>query len=544
MALIEIHNLTFSYPEQSQCLHQINLTIQQGDFVVLMGPSGCGKTTLLKQLKTELAPNGDLQGTILFNGTALTNLPPKRAAAEIGFVMQNPDNQIVTDKVWHELAFGLENLGLDPLVIRRRVAEIANFFGIQHWFHKQTTELSGGQKQLLNLAAVLIMQPKVLLLDEPTAQLDPIAANNFLSTLNRIHEELGITIILIEHRLEEILAVANRVVAMDNGTIIFDGSPRNMMQNIPDTLLPSLPTPMKVFSTVPKGSVPITIREGQKWLANQTVSDPVTSSTTQKKTNIILEAKNISFRYEKAGPAILHNFSFTLHEGQIYTILGGNGTGKSTALQVLTGLYNPQQGDIWLYGKKLKKYSQEQLYRNIFALLPQDPKTLFMEKKVKKELVKMAEEFNQSQEISNQIIDQLHLEYLLNRHPYDLSGGEQQKLALAKMLLRQPKILFLDEPTKGLDAYSKQEIATILKQLTEQGMTIVIVSHDIEFSAEHADYCALFFDGSLISEGVPRDFFTGNYFYTTAAHRMSRHLYENLFLWEEVSHLCKPKSIK
>lgn len=543
MALLEMNAVSFCYPGQAPSLQHIDLTIEQGEFVVLMGQSGCGKTTLLKQLKKELAPTGQLDGTITYNGQPLHTLSTQVAAAEIGFVLQNPENQIVTDLVWHELVFGLENLGVESTTIRRRVAEMAHFFGIQKWFHQKTTDLSGGQKQLLNLASVMVMQPKVLLLDEPTSQLDPIAATEFITTLKRLHEELGLTIILIEHRLEEVLTLANRVVVLEEGSVIYNGVPRQIVDGLHEghAMLAALPTPMRIYLALDqKGHVPLTIREGQRWLAqypNKGVACAPIKKTAQG--TIILQAEDIAFRYEKDGPVILQQFSVTVREGQFYTIVGGNGTGKSTALQVLAGLQKPQGGQVRLYGKKLKTYTASVLYREIFAVMPQDPKVLFMEQTVQSELETMAESFGIPIASVQAIAEQFALVHLWLRHPYDLSGGEQQKLAFAKLLLREPKILLLDEPTKGLDAQAKKELAKQLKNLQAQGMTIVMVTHDIEFSAQYSDQCALFFDGGIVSEDAPRPFYSGNHFYTTAAHRMSRQQFQQAILDEDVVSLCK-----
>ena len=545
MAILEINNLSFQYPDESQyVLKDVNLAITEGEFVVIIGQSGCGKTTLLKHLKRELAPHGSKAGTILYNGQVLEELEERTAASEIGFVLQNPENQIVTDKVWHELAFGLENLGLDTLTIRRRTAEMANFFGIQKWFRQKTVELSGGQKQLLNLAAVMAMQPKVLLLDEPTSQLDPIAAMEFIGTLHRLNQELGLTIVLIEHRLEEVLPIADKVMVMDEGSVIYDGPPNELLNKLPENhpMLLALPTAMRVFHAVEhQGIAPITIRQGRNWLLQRDVihGNTITDKQERNKGEIVLEAKNISFRYEKDGADILHGFQVAVHAGEILTIIGGNGTGKSTALKVLAGLEKPYRGNVFVNGKKLGKYSKSELYRQQLAVLPQDPKTLFVEKKVKQELEHMADAMPSNLPGKLQdIIDMLDLQHLLERHPYDLSGGEQQKLALAKLLLLDPKILLLDEPTKGIDAHAKQALAHILQNLKQKGVAIIVVTHDIEFSAAYSDRSALFFDGNLVSEGEPRTFYSGNSFYTTAAHRMSRHVFENAITCEDVVALC------
>ena len=551
MAILKVENVSFTYPnEKTAVLKNINLNIEQGEFVVLMGQSGCGKSTLLRHFKRELQPYGTKTGTIFLKDLPLEQLDDETAATDIGYVLQNPENQIVTDKVWHELAFGLENLGLDTQTIRRRVAEMANFFGIQKWFHKKTTELSGGQKQLLNLASVMVMQPKILLLDEPTSQLDPIAAMEFIQTLHRLNEELGITIILIEHRLEEILPIADRALVMENGQVLFDGPPKQVFGALPQNhaMITALPAATKIFHLLNgEGTPPITIREGQRWLLskqfNLSTALTLPMSPLATETTVVLEAKDIAFRYEKNGMDVLHHFNLEVQQGEFLTIIGGNGTGKSTALSILAGLQKPYRGTVYLYNENLKKYSNKQLYNEYLTLLPQDPKTLFVQKTVRQELDEIAR-LHKVTEMKVQELTQLFsLEHLLERHPYDLSGGEQQKLALAKLLLMEPKILLLDEPTKGLDAHAKEELAGILENLQRTGMTIVMVTHDIEFSAKYSSRCALFFDGNLVSEGPPRTFYSGNNFYTTAAHRMSRGILRNAITCEDVVSLCKKTSV-
>ncbi|QGG52423.1 ABC transporter ATP-binding protein [Lysinibacillus pakistanensis] len=549
MAIVKINNVSFTYPnETNPILKNMNLTIHQGEFIVLIGQSGCGKSTLLRHFKRELRPHGTMTGTIFYKDCDLEQLDAEVAAADIGYVFQNPDNQIVTDKVWHELAFGLESLGIDAPTIRRRVAEMANFFGIQKWFHHKTTELSGGQKQLLNLASIMVMQPKLLLLDEPTSQLDPIAALEFIQTLHRLNKELGITIILIEHRLEEVLTLADRVLIMDEGSILFDGLPKEILKALPanHAMITALPTATKIFHLLNgNGPIPLTIREGQRWLSNQQynfTSSNTLPRTSKTDTDIILEAKDIAFRYEKNGLDIVHHFNLQVKKQEFVTIIGGNGTGKSTVLAILSGLQKPYHGKVFLFSKALKSYSNKQLYQQYLTLLPQNPKTLFVQKTVRQELNELAHLHKVSEAKIQETIQLFNLTHLLNRHPYDLSGGEQQKLALAKLLLIEPKILLLDEPTKGLDAHAKEELAGILKDLQARGMTIIMVTHDIEFSAQYSNRCALFFDGSIVSEGEPRAFYSGNNFYTTAAHRISRDLLSNAITCEDVVTLCKESS--
>lgn len=557
MALVKIENLSFQYPlKERKVLQDITLSIEEGEFVVVCGVSGCGKSTLLKQLKREIAPHGKKTGAVFYNDVLLDELDQRTAAAEIGFVMQNPENQIVTDKVWHELAFGLENLGLKTTEIRRKVAEMANYFGIQQWFRKKTTELSGGQKQLLNLAAIMVMQPKVLILDEPTSQLDPIAAVEFISTLQKLNKELGLTIILVEHRLEEVYAIADRVVVMEEGKIVCNDKPRTVAQQLKEQkrhqpMMLGLPTPVRVFNQLSiESDSPLTVREGRKWLKDYFRNETKVvqqSREENERGNVLLEVKETWFRYERDLPDILRGFAIQIRAGEIFSIVGGNGTGKTTALKVMAGLYKPYRGKIILDGKKLTKYKNGELYRNNLAVLPQDPQTLFVENKVEKELKKMVQKEKYSDEEAEKriadIIATLQIEHLLESHPYDLSGGEQQKVALAKILLSNPRIIFLDEPTKGIDAESKRIFADILRGLKGQGVAIVMVTHDIEFSAEHSDRCAMFFDGGIVSEDITQLFYSGNNFYTTAAHRMSKHMFEDAVTCEDVIHLCRASLI-
>jgi len=516
----QIKNLTFTYPNRKKpALESINLTITQGSFITFCGPSGCGKTTLLRQLKPSTAPHGVKSGVIHFENTLLEELPSKDAASKIGFVSQSPDNQIVTDKVWHELAFGLESLGVKTPEIRLRVAEMASFFGIQTWFRKSVTELSGGQKQLLTLASVMAMQPSVLILDEPTAQLDPIAAGEFLASLGKINRELGVTVILTEHRLEETFPLSSHAVVIDEGRIVIDGNPKDVgiaLQRQNHGMFLAMPTPMRVWVACSKDKdidCPITIRDGVAWLSCQSIPNKNYRLPKQKQANkpaVILE--DAWFRYEKNLPDVIKGLSFKGHYGEITAILGGNGTGKTTALSLITGLNKPYRG---------KVYTDASVYA-----LPQNPQTLFIGKTVNEDLREIlagSSEEEKSNKIAS-IIKLCRLKGLLDRHPYDLSGGEQQRAALAKVLLLQPKILLLDEPTKGLDAEYKQIFAAILKKLTEAGAAIILVSHDMEFCAEHAHRCALFFDGSIVTENNPRDFFSGNNYYTTSANRMARHI--------------------
>ena len=541
MAHFEIKNLTFSYPtaKGKESLRDVSLSIEKGEYVVLCGKSGSGKTTLLRHLKSVLAPHGKHSGQILFNGTPLEQVSQRDQSAKIGYVMQNPDDQIVTDKVWHELAFGLESLGCDQKTMRARVAEMACYFGIQDWFHRDVANLSGGQKQLLNLASIMAMQPEVLILDEPTSQLDPIAASDFLNTVRKINIELGTTVIITEHRMEDIFPYADRAIVMDGGSVIADDTPRKigkLLWEQKNDMFAAMPTPVRVFyGAEGEGTCPLTVREGRNWLSKAFPEAPRVSAFPAEPAmdeieNSALSLKELWFRYEKDSPDILRGVSAEVPVGSIYAIVGGNGAGKSTTLKAISGICRPYRGKVKVFGKPVEKYKSSELIHNCLSMLPQDPKSLFVKKTVREDL----EEMTKDKALIAEIAETCQITSLLDSHPYDLSGGEQQRAALAKVLLTQPKLLLLDEPTKGIDSFFKETFATILAQLKAQGITIVMVSHDVEFCARYADLVSMFFDGQMLTTDTPCRFFGSNSFNTTAANRMSRHVFRNAVTAEDV----------
>ncbi len=542
MELFEIRDFTFTYPEQDEpVLRHVSMTLRPGDFAVLAGPSGCGKSTLLRQLKTVLAPHGTREGDILCGGEPLDSVDVQTQAAKIGFVLQDPDAQIVTDKVWHELAFGLESLGVDTPTIRGKVAEMASFFGIQTWFHMEVTQLSGGQKQLLNLASVMVMGPDILILDEPTSQLDPIAATDFLQTLGRIHKELGTTILLCEHRLEDVIPMANRLLILDKGRLLADDTPAatfDVLRAMEHPMLRSMPTPMQIWSALHwETPCPLTVSDGRNdlshWAECHTLQEVPERPYVPPVGAPAIALDEVWFRYEKDAPDVLKGVSLQAYSGELLCILGGNGTRKSTMLGVLSGSRKPIRGKLAVSGGKV-------------SALPQNPQMLLVKKNLREELLSVFPG-KKLEEVAPQIQEMValcRLDGLLDRHPFDLSGGEQQRSALAKVLLQKPDVLLLDEPTKGMDNDFKGVFAEILQELTARGVCTIMVSHDVEFCAAHAHRCGLFFDGGIVTMDAPQPFFAGKSFYTTAANRMARHLLPAAVTAQDVILACGGEVVK
>lgn len=561
MEILRVDGLKFSYPNQlKKALNNINFSIDEGDFVLICGESGCGKSTLLRHLKPELSPHGQVSGDIYYYSQKINDYSSKQLASEIGYVLQNPDSQIVTDKVWHELAFGLENMGLDTQSIRLRVAEMASFFGIQGWFRKNVNDLSGGQKQILNLASIMAMQPKILILDEPTSQLDPIAAKDFLDTLVRINKELSTTIIMTEHNLEDIYSVCDKVIVMEDGKVICNDTNYKVVDILSGDknhkMFKSLPTPSKIYNQLNgylegASKSPLTVKDCRQWLNDSMDEVTITKlddteteiNIGEKDREIAIELKDVYFQYNKISEPTIRDLSFKVYKGEIYSILGGNGTGKSTTLSLVARQRKPQRGKIFINNIEMKKYNNKSLYENNLALLPQNPQSLFVFETVREDLEEVLILQNKDRKYIDKGVKRvsklLDIEHLLEHHPYDLSGGELQRAGMAKVMLLNPKIILLDEPTKGLDAYCKEEIGKMLMKLRDMGVTIVVVSHDIEFSARYSDRCAMFFDGSIVSEGTPKEFFLGNNFYTTVSNRIARNIFEDTLIYEDVVSLCK-----
>ncbi|MGN0650682.1 MAG: ABC transporter ATP-binding protein [Oscillospiraceae bacterium] len=521
--IIETKSLDFSYPDGFQALNGVNISIPEGSLVSLCGCSGSGKSTLLRLIKPALSPRGELHGEIFYDNAPLSELSELRAAQEIGYVMQNTEAQLVSDRVWHELAFGLESIGAPQGEIRRRVSEMADFFGLAQVFDSDTAKLSGGQKQLLCLASACVLQPRVLLLDEPTSQLDPIAAQNFIDTLRRLNRDFGITIVIAEHRLEELLPISDRVIVLERGSVIADCEPRRLLSELPEghAMRGVLPAAMRAFEMLgKKGEAPLTIREGKALVRSLAVKSRNIERTTETHGEPILSANELWFGYKRGGD-VIRGASLKIYSGEILAVIGGNAGGKSTLLKLLAGFEKQQSGRI-AHSKELR-----------IELLPQQPAALFSKDTVIEEL--SAQSGGETAEAA----ERFGLAELLNKNPLDLSGGEQQRLALAVVLQRKPDLLLLDEPTKGMDAHAKRMLIEVLRRIAANGASAVVVTHDAELAAECADECALLFRGEIVSRAAPREFFADGCFYTTAFSRLTRGFVQGVYSAETFAEILK-----
>ncbi|MFA1820314.1 ABC transporter ATP-binding protein [Virgibacillus oceani] len=526
MEILSAKNVTFSYPDSEElALNHIEFSIEKGSFIVLCGASGSGKSTLLRLIKHDIAPHGQRQGEIYYKEKRLEEQPALIRAKEIGMVFQDPENQIVMDTVMNELLFGLENMGYSTEKMRKKIAEMVHFFGLNHLLNKKTEELSGGEKQLVNLTSVLLLDPDILLLDEPTAQLDPIAAKEFIHTLERLNDEFGITVIVVEHRLEELFAIADDVMVMDEGSISYIGKPADVTKKLMNhpTLHRFLPSASQMYLHFSgfqhSGHIPITVKEGKHWLEKQVISPVDLKEKQMGQKEVLLELKNIDFQYDKHVSPILHDLSLNVHRGEWHAILGANGTGKSTLLKIIARMLKPQHGFLKYNGRKVKKIEPAEI-----SYLPQNPALYFMQDILMKEYNTIADHYQIKSADSRiqKLLDAFQISHVKDRHPYDLSGGQLQKAALVGTLLTNPSVLLIDEPTKGLDPDSKSRLAALLQTLIDDGLTIIMVTHDVEFAANYSTTCSMLFQGQITVTENTEKFFRENMYYTTVMNRITR----------------------
>lgn len=526
-----LKQLSFQYAGADRpAIHSIDAAIQAGELVLLCGPSGSGKSTLLRALKPEITPAGTLGGEILWRGSPLRAHEARELASGIGFLDQNPEDGIVCDSVWHEIAFGPESLGMDPDEIRRRTAETAMFFGLEPLFRRRLDELSTGEKQLVSLAARLVMRPRVLLLDEPFAALDPVQSERLLRTLLRIRAELGTTVIVSEHRHDALFSASDRVLFLENGTARAFERPAELAQTASGKAEQAIPSTARLFRAIGRPEAPLTPAEGKRILEEELAGHVVRRPEIPeaKRGEALVTLSDVGFQYEKGKP-VLDGVDLRLSGGEIFALLGANGAGKSTLLELLVEARRPGWGRI-----RRKKGLRA-------ALVPQSPELLFARETAAEELSEMraASDASTFESRRDALVERFGLAELLDRHPMDLSGGQRQRLAICKVLLAEPELILLDEPTKGADEDDLQTLARELRALAERGRGVLVVSHDVEFCAEAADRCALLFSGQILAEQEVHGFFSENWFYTTPVGRMAGSLVPGAARFEEFAEALK-----
>lgn len=542
MEILSCKDLSFRYNGcKSDTLHGVSFGVQSSQVVLVVGRTGSGKSTLLRLLKKEISPCGELTGEINICGKAQSELTLLESTQSVAYVSQDPDTQTVTHKVSTELAFGLENLGTDSSEILGRVGEMAAYFGIEDIYDKQIDELSGGQKQLCSLCAAAVQAPQILLLDEPAAQLDPIGKGKLFSALRRLNSELGTTIIIAEHDPQEIFEFCDKVIALDGASAReFDTKADFVKAASQDPALNGY-IPAAARAAMPLGKSAFTVKEAKNILEEAFPAQqkkPADTGKLKKEKKPAVQAKNVYFRYSKDGKDVVKSLDLTLSQGEVFAAVGSNGSGKTTMLKLLGGILKPWQGKVSIFGKGVKSYKGNTLYRENIAVMPQNPCDLFIAQTVREELESTCRDMGEKDGYKS-LCGSFGITGLLDMHPYDLSGGEIQKCAMVKLLLTKPKILLLDEPSKGLDPQAKAALGETLRELSAQGKTVLLATHDLEFAAKYADSCGLFFDGRVHSHAQTTEFFSRNRFYTTDASRIARNVFPEAVTADELERLVK-----
>lgn len=525
---IEVRGLRFAYPgAEVPVFDGLDWSVPQGAFALLVGGTGSGKSTLLSLLKPEISPTGECSGELRVLGESVADMNVRASAERVGYVFQDPENQIVCETVWHEMAFGLENLGMSRDEMRRRVAETSYFFGLEDWLHRDTDTLSGGRKQLLSLAAVLALRPRVLLLDEPTSQLDPVAEKNFLHALFRVNRELGCTVVVATHQPRPMLEYATCAYRIKGGRVceVADIASLGHREELFSGEVPGWGASRRakngVFSSAsgqlgslgPRGGAPGAKKEPKSDKSGefeaQILSQDDSGASLRAGGCRILPKMHAGsattlagswFRYDRASGWVLRGLDAAFSAGAVHAVVGGNGCGKSTMLSVLAKTVKLQRGHMERGAASA-------------ALLPQNPKALLVAETVRDELMEWASTCGYDEAVARERAASLGLSGLDGRHPYDLSGGQRQLLALAKLLLIGPELLLLDEPTKGLDLASRRIIARALRDHAKAGGTVIMATHDLDFAEQVADDIAMMFDGEIACMELPADFFADNVFY-------------------------------
>ena len=518
MDAVYLKDLTFRHnTAEVPALAGVTLTIGAGELVMLMGSSGSGKTTLLRLLKPEIAPLGELSGEAVIFGEAL-----KSTGAGVGYVPQCPEDGFVSDTVRGEITFAPENAGLPADEVRRLTAEAVSRFGLGDLLPRKPETLSGGEKQLVSLCSVMVMKPDILLLDEPFSRLDPVAAENFASLVLRVNREFGTTIIIAEHNSEQLFAECDRVLFLEKGRLIAELPPRDAAEM--PALSEFMPTAARAFAG--QRPLPLTVREGRALLTRLPHAEEVPLPEKTAFTEEVLTAEGLYFCFDRSGEDVLAGVGLVLHKGESLALIGANGSGKTTLLRTLSGTLRPYAGKLRVGGKPIKKAKQ------VIAMLPQEAADLFLQPTVMEDLRFALKAMGRPAENAEKILEKLGCSHLANMHPYDLSGGELQLCALGRVLLCEPDILLLDEPTKGLDRVSAKRVGQLLRGLCREGKAVLTVTHSLDLAAEFSDSCGIFCGGRIEGIMPTPQFFARAGLMSTEAGRIARGMIKNVYTAE------------
>jgi len=531
ISLFEIENLTYFYPDSRlPSLKNINLALEQEEFLLMVGGSGSGKSTLARLL-AGLVPDyygGRICGRVLFQGKPLQE-ERRSLGTRVGIVFQDPEKQLVMTSVEAEIAFGLENLGLPQQEMLRRVAEVMSFLNLSPLKEEFTANLSRGQKQKVALASVLAMKPRVLILDEPTSQLDPAAADEFLYLVERLNREMGYTVVLIEQRLDRCFHLADRVAFMDRGEILHTGTAAEAARWQVRHSLSFIPPVSRFFVSIGSAVVPLTVKDGRRELERHLAAPATATGIYDRQIEepgqlsagktTVLEVADVWFAYEN-GREALKGASLTVTRGDFLVILGENAAGKSTLLKLIAGILKPGRGRLTVLGEDTRRSTPASMARKI-GYLSQNPNDYLFEDTVEDELRFTLNNLGrEDQGMVDRVLEKLDLSGVRGANPRDLSGGERQRVAMASVLVAGPELLLLDEPTRGIDYKLKNELGTLLREQNEQGLTTVLVTHDVEFAAEYARQVAVMFDGRIVAAGSKYQILTGSAFYSPQIARL------------------------
>ena len=543
LPLFEIKNLTYYYPGSDQAaLKNINLEIQEGEFLLIIGGSGSGKSTLARVL-AGLIPDfygGKIGGQVFFKERELRTLDRRRLAREVGMVFQDPERQIVKTQVEAEVAFGLENLGLPLEEMKRRVAEVMAFMNLTLLKDSFTASLSGGYKQRLALASVLAMQPQVLVLDEPTSQLDPVTADEILHFVRRLNEEMGLTVVLIEQRLERCFHLADRILFMEKGSIVCEGKPQEVAQEIMKIDPQFLPPVARFFASLGVSPVPLTVKEGREFLGNSLKrggtlpASPLVQEQlfSEEGGEAVVSVQNVWYTYPQ-GVEALRGVNLTLGKGEFVVILGENGAGKTTLLKHIVGLLRPDRGKIHVLGKDVGKHGYKEI-RGGVVYLSQNPNDYLFQDTVEEELLFTMKNLGmEDKALMERLLERLGLKKYRAANPRDLSSGERQRVALASILVARPRLIVLDEPTRGIDYRLKAELGRFLQEEAQKGCTVVVVTHDVEFAAEFAQRVIIMYAGEIVGDGEKHALLGNSVFYSPQMARLCRGFCEGVLTLAE-----------